>query len=175
MTKPLYVVQKFDKASHDRGAFSCGIAAMDRWFKQSVSEQIKQNRVRIWCAVDRGGKIAGFYGLAAHSVAPDKATAMSAGKERHPIPAIYLVALAVDKSLQGQGLGGALLADALAKSVGISQTIGAAAIILDVNEDGNQARRMAFYQNLGFAKIDPAGNPNRLFLSMKDAAAHIIG
>lgn len=171
MAETSYVVQKFEKASHDREAFSCGVPTMDRWFKQSISEQIRQNRVRVWCAVDKNGKVAGFYGLCAHSIEPEKAAALKQGKERHPIPTVYLVALAVDKNLQGQGLGGALMADAIAKALEISEAIGVKAIILDVSEDKNFARRMAFYKKVGFQHIDPINNQSRLYLTIKDAAA----
>ncbi len=168
MTKPEFRVEKFDKASHYREAFSCGVPGMDRWFKESISDQIKANRVRVWCAVDETGKVVGFYGLSAHSVEPSASPALAQRRERYPIPAIYLVALATDESVQGQGIGGALMADAMIKSLEIAETIGAAAIILDVFEDVQFERRMAFYQAIGFETLSPEENPKRLFLSMKD-------
>jgi GNAT superfamily N-acetyltransferase len=49
-------------------------------------------------------------------VSPDDAPSLAKRKERRPIPAIYLPALAVDKTCQGQGVGAALLADARSSS-----------------------------------------------------------
>ena len=43
MTNPKHQVERFDKALHDRKAFSCGVAGMDRWFKESITDQIKAN------------------------------------------------------------------------------------------------------------------------------------
>lgn len=166
-----YVIQQFDKALHDRKAFSCGVTGMDRWFKKSISEQIKHNRLRVWCAVDRHGVVVGFYGLSAHSVEPENAPALQTKGERRPIPAIYLVALATDDRQRGRGLGCALMADAIAKALDVSETIGAAAIILDVLKDDNFDRRMAFYRRIGFEQIDEVNAPARLFLSLKWAAA----
>lgn len=168
MTKPKFSVQKFDKASHDREAFSCGIPAMDRWFKESVSDQIKANRTRVWCAVDQTSKVVGFYALSAHTVEPSSSPALATRRERHPIPAVYLSALAIDVSAQGQGLGSALLADAIAKTLEISEIIGAAALVLDILQDDFYAERMKFYTDLGFTPIDPDENPNRVFLSIKE-------
>lgn len=163
-------MEKFDKASHDRGAFSCGVAGMDRWFKESITDQIKANRIRVWCAVGKSGQVVGFYALSAHSVEPSTASELATQRDRHPIPAVYLSALATDQFVQGQGLGSALMADAMLKALEISKVIGAAAIILDVLEDEMFEQRMKFYLSLRFAPIDPSGNPKRLFLSIKEIA-----
>ncbi|MFK5952659.1 MAG: GNAT family N-acetyltransferase [Desulfobacterium sp.] len=165
MADARYEIRLFDKALHDRRAFSCGVEAMDRWIKYSVSDQVKSNRLRLWCANDRNDKFAGFYGLTAHSVNPDDAPSLAKRKERRPIPTIYLPALAVDKTCQGQGVGGALLADAIVKSLEISENIGAAALILDVLGDDDFDKRKAFYLKLGFTVIGN-GDPKRLFLSI---------
>ncbi|MDF3414407.1 GNAT family N-acetyltransferase [Sulfitobacter sp. M57] len=168
MTKPKFRVQKFDKASHDHEAFSCGIPAMDRWFNESISDQIKANRTRVWCAVDQTGNVVGFYALSAHAVEPSSSPALATRRDRHPIPAVYLSALATDLSAQGQGLGSALMADAMAKALEISEIIGAAALVLDVLQDNAYAKRLKFYTDLGFTRIDPDVNPNRVLLSIKE-------
>ena len=174
MADAKYVIRLLDKALHDRRAFSCGVEVMDRWIKNSVSDQVKSDRLRLWCANDLNGKFVGFYGLTAHSVNPDDAPSLAKRKERRPVPVIYLPALAVDKTCQGQGVGGALLADAIIRSLEISESIGAAALILDVLDDENFDKRKAFYLKLGFAEIGN-GDPRRLFLSMKAAMAEFRG
>lgn len=170
MPKPKFRVERFDKASHDREAFSCGVAGIDRWFKESITDQIKTNRLRVWCAVDTEERVVGFYGLSAHSVEAESAPALSRRRERHPIPAVYLAALATDLTVQSQGLGRALMADALAKALKVSETIGTAAVILDVFEDDRFEARMTFYTKLGFRPLNPTDDPKRLFLPMRDVA-----
>lgn len=172
MPDALLKIKPFNKALHDRRAFSSGVAPMDRWLRESAADQIKRNRLRLWCATNEVGAFVGYYALAMHSVTPSEATQLSARAERHPIPAIYLSALAVEQNHQGQGIGSALLGNAIIRSIALSDEIGAAAIILDVLEDAHFERRKAFYLNLGFAEID-LKNPNRLFLSIKDARAEI--
>jgi len=75
MPKPKFRVGWFDKASHDCEAFSCGVAGTDRWFKASITDQVKTNRLRVWCAVDTEERAVGFYGLSAHSVGAETAPA----------------------------------------------------------------------------------------------------
>ena len=172
MSEPSLTIRAFDKALHDRGAFSSGVEPMDRWLREGAAEQIKLNRLRVWCATTEEGTFVGYYALAMHSVLPDAAPALTRRRERHAIPAIYLTALAVSEGHQGQGIGSALLGDAIARSVALSQEIGTAAIILDVLKDGHYERRRSFYLSLGFAEIGN-GDPARLYLSIKDAIAEL--
>ena len=144
---------------------------MDRWFSESISDQIKRNRLHVWCAVADDSKLVGFYGLAAHSADPTLAGALASRRERHPIPAIYLVVLGTDVKWQNQGLGSTLMADALARARSVSANIGAAAVILDVLDDAHHAERMTFYERPGFAPIDPDQHTNRLFLSINSIEA----
>jgi len=173
MAEQPYTIRPFDKALHDRGAFSCGVAAMDRWLKHSVTDKIANNRIRLWCAADNDGKMVGFYALAAHSVQVAHAGQIAQRGDRHAIPAIYLVALAVDRTCQRAGLGSALLGDAIARSIAISEQLGAAALILDVLQDETREKRMAFYARLGFRAVDP-GAPDRMYLSIKAAKLNYL-
>ena len=173
MSEPSLTIRPFDKALHDRGAFLSGVAPMDRWLRESAAEQIRLNRLRVWCATTEEGTFVGYYALAMHSVLPDEAPALARKRERHAIPAIYLTALAVSAAHQGQGIGSALLGDAIARCVSLSGEIGTAAIILDVLKDAQYERRLAFYLTLGFAPIG-GGDPGRLFLTIKDALATLM-
>ncbi len=172
MAEPRLKVRLFDKALHDRAGFSSGIDAMDRWLRGSLSEQIRRDRLRVWCASDTAGAFVGYYALTMHSVAPETAPSLARTKERHPIPAIYLSALAVDTAHQGKGIGAALMGDAILRCIILSDQIGATAIVLDVLKDDNFERRRAFYTALGFAEIGNT-DPGRLFLSIRDAKASL--
>ena len=145
---------------------------MDRWLRESAAEQIKLNRLRIWCATTEEGAFVGYYALAMHSVMPQAAPALARKCERHPIPAINLIALAVSTAHQSQGIGSALLGDAIERCIRLSTEIGTAAIILDVLKDAQYERRCAFYLALGFAPIG-GDDPGRLFLTIKDALASL--
>ena len=71
-------------------------------------------------------------------------------------PGAYLSMVGVDLSVQGRGLGRALLVDALRRIEADSRTLGIKAIVLDVIDDGGAdalLRRLRFYERLGFVPI----------------------
>ncbi len=173
MADPGYTVRLFDKALHDRSAFSCGVTPIDNWIKTSISEEIRTDRLRLWCGTDPEGVLFGVYALAPHSVAPQDAGALARKKERKPIPVLYLTCLAVDLRFQHRGLGEALMGHAIEKAVQLSGEIPVSAIVLDVFADRNFDRRLAFYTRLGFVSFDPDALA-RMYLPIADARAAIV-
>ena len=172
MPEKRYKVTQFEKALHDRSAFSCGIEPIDNWIKTSISEETKHDRVRLWCGTDPDGTLFGAYALNPHSIALKEAGPLARKKDRKPIPVLYLTCLAIDVRYQKMGLGEALMGHAIEKAVQLSEDIPISAIVLDVFKDANFDRRFAFYVRLGFSPFDPE-NPARMYLSMADARVAI--
>lgn len=85
---------------------------------------------------------------------------------RYPlIPAVRMGRFAVDKNFKGQGLGGALLADALTRSS--NSDIAAYALLVDAKDK----IATAFYQHHGFIQLaDTPLTPLTLFLPLATAA-----
>jgi len=80
---------------------------------------------------------------------------------QHHIPAVHLGRLAVDESMQGQGLGGDLLFHALLTAAKISEHVGVYAVdVFAIN-----AKAAAFYQRFGFLPLND--DPFHLFLPVK--------
>jgi len=179
MAEQRLFIAKFDKALHDRSAFSCGFAPIDGFFKSSISKQIRDNLVTVWVCSEgtaRKSPAKGFYALNVHSVAATEAPELAGRSNRPTVPAVYLNAVAVDQSCQGHGVGTALMIHAIQNAIDISELAGCAAIILDVLNDGDKSalsRRVAFYKNLGFDFIGSTENEHRMFLSIKDAKASL--
>ena len=67
-----------------------------------------------------------------------------------PVPVVILVRLAVDRSEQGNKLGGHLLVDALRRGVRGGQEFGARAVVVDAIDD----RAAAFYRHFGFHDLE---------------------
>lgn len=177
MTEPTYKISQFDKALHDRSAFSCGVDPIDNWIKNSITEETKSDRVRLWCATDDSGTLVGVYALNPHSVALEnagqlatkgEAKALESGRSLKPIPVLYLTCLAIDEKFQKQSLGQALMGHAIRKAVSLAEDIAVSAIVLDVYNDDNFDRRLAFYQRRGFCSFDEA-NPARMYLPISVA------
>ncbi len=131
--------------------------------------------MRLFVAIRPGKKkILGYYAINAHAI--DVAALPESWMRRAPrygrIPAAYLSIIGVDKSCQGQGLGQALLADALKRLLALSGEIGLAVVVLDILDEGGagaMARRRRFYERMGFTALP--SRPDRIFLSIKDVRA----
>lgn len=76
--------------------------------------------------------------------------------------------LALDQSVQGQKLGGVLLADALGRIVAATATIAARLVVVDAI-DANAVR---FYEHHGFRAIP---GTQRLIQKVSDIAAALVG
>lgn len=177
--KPALFVMKFQRALHDRSAFSCGFQPIDNFLKSSITDQIKNNLVTVWVAVENNtdkSPVKGFYALNAHSISSNDLPELTGKSRRETIPAIYINAVAVDHTFQGQGVGTALMIHAIQKSVEFSAQIGCAVIVLDLLNDGSEdaiQRRTTFYQTLGFNWMKNSDQPNRMYLSIKNAKASL--
>jgi GNAT superfamily N-acetyltransferase len=104
------------------------------------------------------GQIAGFYTLAATSVALEALSPEIAKRlPRYPVvPAALLGRLAVDRSFQGRGLGSVLLADALMRVA--RSELGVFALLVDAKYEAAQR----FYEHFGFVLLQ--GGNRRLCL-----------
>ncbi len=162
-------IARFDKALHDRSAFTCGLGPIDNFLKSSLSEQVKAGMVAAWMATAEGDRgVLGFYTLGAMAVRADLGPAKWQRARVPDVPVIYIRAVAVRTDMQGKGLGTALLIDAMKRCVRISEEMGAAAIVLDVLRDDAFERRWRFYEGLGFRALGDVGNPGRMFVGMGD-------
>lgn len=169
---PALTIARFDKALHDRSAFSCGFGPIDNFLKTSLSDQIKAGMVTAWIATaDDDPAVLGFYTLGAMAVRANPGPKKWQRAGVPDIPVIYIRAVAVREDKQGMGLGTALVIDALKRCLGISDQIGAAAITLDVLQDDHFDRRWKFYAELGFKPLGDPDNPNRVFIPMADIRA----
>jgi len=160
--KPPFAIEPL--AGHDRGGFSCGSDALDRYFKVQVTQDVRRRVTHCFVAVEAEKLVvAGYYTLAAASVpTPDLPDAITKKLPRYPaIPAIRVGRLAVDLRFRGQGLGGALLADAATK--GLRAEVAAFALLVDAKDEG----AVAFYEHHGFQRF--RSQPRSLFLALATA------
>jgi GNAT superfamily N-acetyltransferase len=148
---------------HDRGAFSCGAPALDDYLRRQAGQDVRRRVAACFVATDSAGRVAAYYTLAAASL---PLTALPDGivrrLPRYPaVPAARLGRLAVDQACQGQGLGAAMLADALDRTA--RSDIAAAAMVVDA-KDHAAARFCAHH---GFIALDD--QPSVLFLPLATA------
>ncbi|MCE3602726.1 GNAT family N-acetyltransferase [Massilia sp. P8910] len=150
--------------AHDRTTFSCDREPLDRYLKQQVSQDVKRRVAACFVALADGQRIAGYYTLASGGLLlADLPDNVSKKLPRYPtVPVVRMGRLAVDKVFAGQGLGGALLADALDRAV--SSEIAAFAMIVDAKDE----EAAAFYLRHGFIALPES--PLVLFLPLSTVA-----
>lgn len=164
-----FAIEALTKA-HQRKTFSCGNERIDRYFRETVTQDIKRRYASCFVAPDlETGQIAGFYTLSSSNV-PLTAVPEPLAKRlpRYPtVPAVLIGWLGRDQSYAGLGLGEALLFDAI-RTVA-EAPIGAHAIFADAI-DGNAA---AFYAAFGFTPL--SDRPNTLYLPIATAERLLSG
>ena len=100
------------------------------------------------------GRIAGFYTLSAYSLQRADVSASWVTRNTPPnIPAILLGMLAVDADYRGQGLGSALLQDAVIRSRFVANNIGAKVLVVDPLTPELEG----FYERFGFKRRADTG------------------
>ena len=127
-----------------RDGFSSGADELDEWLVKYAWQNQQANNAATYVITD-GSRVVGYYAIAMAAVARlDTPAAMQKGRPRQ-IPCILLARLAVDSMCQGQGLGWELLRDALLRSVQLSRSIGAAALLVHCRDEVAKE----FYLSLG--------------------------
>ena len=149
-------------AQHDRTAFSCGVAALDRYFRTRAGQDARKHVAAPFVLVLPDGAIAGYYTLSSTGIpAPELPAAVVGKLPRYPlIPAVLLGRLAVDRRYRGLGHGRFLLADALFRPV--RSEIASFAVVVDAKDE--DARR--FYERESFLPFPD--RPMKLFRPMAD-------
>lgn len=159
--QPLSSVEPVD-ASHNTSAFDCGKPELTEWLRRHALVSHRAGGARVYVA-HRGGRVVGYYALAAASVEQEEAPErVKKGLARHPVPVILLARLAVDQREQGKGLGSALLKDALTRASRAADEIGARAVLVHAKDEDARA----FYEHFAF-EPSPT-DPLHLLLLMKD-------
>ncbi|MGA0602064.1 GNAT family N-acetyltransferase [Caulobacter sp. KR2-114] len=140
------------RPDHDVAAFDCGVPALDDWLRRRAlaNQAGGASRTFVSCA---GGRVVGYYSLAAASILRDVATPRARRNMPDPVPAVVLGRLAVDVALRGTGLGGDLLQNAVLRTATAAESIGVRVLLVHALSDA--ARR--FYIHFGFREspVDP--------------------
>lgn len=140
-------------AAHRLDDFCSKEAALDEWLKRRALANQTSGASRTFVVTDQGGRVHGYYALAAGAVAHRAATGRVRRNMPDPIPVMVLARLAVDHRVQGQRLGGALLRDALERTVAVANNAGVRALLVHALHE----RAKAFYEHYGFqaSPLDP--------------------
>lgn len=151
--------------AHDRTTFNSGSAPLDRYLREQVAQDVRRRVAACFVATTDGKRIAGYYTLASASLLLADLPA-STGKKlpRYPtVPTVRMGRLAVDQGFKGQGLGSALLADALGRAA--RSEVAAYALMVDAKDDA----AANFYRHHGFIALPDSSRT--LFLPLATVQA----
>ena len=150
---------------HDRTVFNSGSVDLDRWLRDHALHTSAMNtgRTFVWHSGD--GVVVAYFTLAAYLVARESLTKRSGRGSPNVIPSILLARLALDRSLQGKGVGAELLWDALSRAVAANRQAAARLVVVDAIDE----HAASFYEHFGFEPIP--GNPTRLVQKMSSIEA----
>lgn len=143
-------------------AFDCDENALNQFLQRYALINQKANSAQTYVCC-QSNEVVGFYSLAAGSVDPEAAPLrVMKGLARHPVPVMILARLAVDKEHQRQGLGQALLKDALLRTAQAADIAGIRCLLVHAKDD--TARQ--WYEAWEF-EPSPT-DPYHLFLMLKE-------
>jgi hypothetical protein len=151
---------------HDRSSFTCGVPALDEWFRIRASQDQRRRVARVFVAIDDEG-VAGFHSLSMFTLALDSLPpALGRKLPRYDaIPAALIGRLARHGRTAGTGLGDLLLADAITRVLDAAVSVATYAVVVDAEDELGRG----FSESHGFISLP--SRPNRLFLPTEVAAA----
>ena len=144
--------------------FRCGDESLDEWLRRHalINQSSGSARTFVSC-LDR--RVVGYYALASGAVAKAGASARVAKAMPEPIPVLLLARLAVDQTVQGQGLGWRLLRDAILRTLQVADHVGVRALLAHALDQ----TAADFYARYDF-QPSPT-DPLHMMLLLKDARA----
>ncbi|EXJ10027.1 MULTISPECIES: GNAT family N-acetyltransferase [Nitrincola] len=156
---------QLDKKQHDRNNFDCGVEALNVYLAKHASSSDQRSLTKTFVLVDseQPKRVIGFYTLAYATVS------VRDGFPRlknypHPVPALKLARMAVDKNFKNHRFGEQLLLECIRKTALAAQPDSPAAVIglfVDAKED-----TVDFYKQYGFIEAS-CENTHSLYLPIK--------
>lgn len=150
-------------ADHDLTDFDCGNAELNEWLHRHARTARGQG-TRTYVLLDDAASVVGYFAVAPHLLERDDAPRRLARGAPDRIPAILLAKLALDASVQGQGLGSELLVFALDIILSAARRAGGRVVLVDAIDDVARA----FYERHDFERLP--GRPHRLVMKLTSAA-----
>lgn len=132
---------------HDRVAFDCGDADLNLYLQRYARQNHESGGAKCFVAAPAGSppRVLGFYTLSPASIEYSRTPRIvKKGLARYDVPVFRLGRLAIDKNVQGRGLGGALLLRAADRCIRVANEVGGVALLIDA-KDGRVAQWYASY------------------------------
>ena len=133
---------------HDRKNFDCGVEDLNIYLSRYARQNHESGGAKTFVAVSPAApaRVLGFYTISPGAIAfADVPGALTRKLGRYDVPVFRLGRLAIDRSVQGRGLGSDLLLAAGIRALAVASEVGGVALAIDA-QDGDAAR---WYERFG--------------------------
>ena len=162
-----FVSVTLDPSVHDLSLFDSGEADLDAWLREGATAAARARVAQtfVWVRDEGDREVVASYALSAHAIPRAEAPSRIGRGVPDPVPAALLAKLALDRSLQGSGLGQVLLVDALQRILQASDHGPAVrAIVVDAATDAGRG----LYAKFGF--VAAPGRADRMLVRAETIA-----
>lgn len=166
-TSPNFVSTALAPTIHELTQFDSGQADLDAWLRDNAATAARARVAQtfVWLRDDNSEVVVAYYALSAHAIPRVEAPSRIGRGVPDPVPAALLAKLALDRTLQGRGLGEILLVDALQRILLASdQGPAVRAIVVDAATDAGRA----LYLKFGF--VAAPGRADRMMIRAETIA-----
>ena len=147
---------ELDKAVHDRKSFDCGAEELNLFLQQFAARHRAAgiSMTMVLPAEENEADICAYYTLSHTEIKRQTLPEPVAKKlPYYPVPVILVAQLAVNRKVQGQGLGKITLVRALQHASEINEHLPSYAVVADALDNQVQG----FYEQFGFTALDADG------------------
>jgi len=154
-------------SAHDLANFDSGEAFLNEWLKRRAlkNHAVGASRCFVLC---NGATVIGYYSLSAGAISHEAAPKAMRRNMPDPLPVLLLGRLAIDKHHHNQGLGRALLRDAMLRAVNVASDTGVFALLIHALSE--PAKR--FYLSRGF--LESPLDPMTLLMTLETVRSILI-
>ena len=167
MSTPIEWREQAISRDHDRASFDCGVESLNLYLLRYARQNHLAGGAKTFVAeaTDNPARVLAFYSISPgeleFSSVPNPVTR---GLGHYNVPVFRLGRLAVDKSMQGQGIGSALLAVAAERALRVREEAGGVALAIDAID----VRAAEWYQRHGALRL--VDDPLKLVLPLATIA-----
>jgi GNAT superfamily N-acetyltransferase len=155
---------------HDRKSFDCGSQRLNDYLDRHARQNHESGGAKTFVAVSPANpaRVLGFYSISPGAIEFARVPAKLTKKlGRYDVPVFRLGRLAIDLSIQGQGLGGDLLLAAGERALAVAAQVGGLALAIDAKDE----KATRWYERLGALPL--LDDPRKLILPLGAIASAI--
>lgn len=137
---------------HDRKHFDCGAEPLNTYLARHARQNHASGGAKTFVAVSPAepSRILGYYSISPGAIEFARVpTSVTRKLGRYEVPVFRLARLAVDRAMQGQGLGGDLVLAAAVRALAVAAEVGGVALAIDAKDD----KTMRWYERFGAVRL----------------------